>query len=46
MFTKRKHNRGRIISNSKIWVFGGVDNTTGECFMVQVAKRNADTLLE
>ena len=27
------------------WVFGGVERVTGECFMVEVARRDAATLI-
>ena len=38
-----KYNRGR--KRDGVWVFGGVDRETDECFMVPVPDRKADTLL-
>ena len=31
-FGKRKYNRGRVVDGH--WVFGGMERTTGECFLV------------
>ncbi|KAL5488798.1 hypothetical protein EMCRGX_G017798 [Ephydatia muelleri] len=42
-FGKRKYNRGRQVEGH--WVFGGVERVTGECFMVEVARRDAATLI-
>ena len=38
-FGKIKYNRGRQVEGH--WVFGGVERVTGECFMVEVARRDA-----
>jgi ISXO2-like transposase domain len=38
-----KYNRGR--KRDGVWVFGGVDRETDECFMVPVPDRKADTLI-
>ena len=42
-FGKRKYHRGRQVEGH--WVFGGVERITGECFMVEVERRNAATLI-
>ncbi|CAF4670712.1 unnamed protein product [Rotaria socialis] len=42
-WTKRKYNRGRLVSNQ--WVFVGIDRDTRECFAVLVDQRDAATLL-
>lgn len=44
-FGKRKYmyNRGRYTEGH--WVFGGVQRITGEAFLVEVERRDADTLL-
>ena len=42
-FGKRKYNRGRQVEGH--WVFGGVERVTGECFMMEVARRDAATLI-
>lgn len=42
--SKRKYERGRLVSNQK-WFFGGVERETGNCFIVPVEMRNASTLL-
>ena len=42
-FWKRKFNRGRLVDGH--WVFGGIERTTGECFLVEVEHRDAATLL-
>ena len=42
-FGKRKFNRGRVVDGH--WVFGGMERTTGECFLVEVEHRDAATLL-
>ncbi|XP_046685377.1 uncharacterized protein LOC124371108 [Homalodisca vitripennis] len=43
-FGKRKYNRGRLIEGQ--WVFGGIDRTTHETFLVPVEKRDKETLLK
>uniref|UniRef100_A0A915CP57 ISXO2-like transposase domain-containing protein n=1 Tax=Ditylenchus dipsaci TaxID=166011 RepID=A0A915CP57_9BILA len=42
-FGKRNYNRGHYVQGS--WVFGGIYRLTGSVFMVQVEKRDRDTLL-
>lgn len=42
-FGKSKYNKGRFIKTQ--WVFGGIDITTRECFLVEVDQRDAATLL-
>ena len=42
-FVRRKHNVGRVVNTQ--WVFGGLDVDTGEGFLVDVERRDADTLL-
>ncbi|CAF3307908.1 unnamed protein product, partial [Rotaria sp. Silwood2] len=42
-FGKRKYNRGRLVKTQ--WVFGGIDIITKQCFLVEVEKRDAATLL-
>lgn len=39
----RKYNRGRIIEGQ--WIFGGIDRTTKNLFLVPVEKRDAETLI-
>ena len=41
VFTRRKYNRGRMVMEQ--WVFGGIDTTTKQGFLVPVDQRNADT---
>ena len=43
VFTRRKYNHGRMVREP--WVFGGIDTTTKEGFMVPVDRRDANTLL-
>ena len=43
-FGKRKYQRGRMITSQQ-WVFGDIDLTTRQCFLVPVAHRNANTLI-
>ncbi|XP_039277164.1 uncharacterized protein LOC120355641 [Nilaparvata lugens] len=42
-FGKRKYNRGRAVEGQ--WVFGGIDELSGEVFMVAVENRSSDTLI-
>ena len=42
-FGKRKYNHGRYQDGH--WVFGGVEQGTGDCFMVEVPNQTAATLL-
>ena len=42
-FGKRKYNRGRVVDGH--WVFGGIERGSGKCFLVEVEKRDAATLL-
>ena len=42
-WTKRKYNRGRLVTNQ--WVSGRIDRDTRECFAVLVDQRDAATLL-
>ena len=42
-FGKRKYNRGRSVDG--VWVFGGIDRRTRECFLIPVKDRTADTLI-
>jgi len=42
-FGKRKYHRGHRVEGQ--WVFGGYERETGNCFMVPVENRTADTLL-
>ena len=41
-FGKRKYNHGRVVGGH--WVFGGIERGSGECFLVEVEKRDAATL--
>ena len=43
-FGKRKYHRGKRVDG--VWVFGGIDRETKECFFKCVADRSADTLVE
>ena len=43
VLTRWKYNRGRMVREQ--WVFGGIDTTTRQAFLVPVEQRNADTLL-
>lgn len=42
-FGKRKHHRGHRVEGQ--WVFGGYERETGNCFMIPVERRDAETLL-
>ena len=41
-FGRRKYNRGRWTEGH--WVFGGTERITGSSFLVEVDKRDAQTL--
>lgn len=43
----RKYNRGRLLHNETqhIWVFGGIDRETKNCFITRVKKRDRQTLV-
>jgi transposase-like protein len=41
----RKYDVGRVLVSQAIWVFGGISRNTKECFVVQVERRDAETLL-
>ena len=43
IFTRRKYNRGRLAREQ--WVFGDIDTTTKEGFMVTVVRLNTNTLI-
>ena len=43
VFSRRKYNRGRLTETK--WVFGGIQRGTKKCFLVEVERRDADTLL-
>ncbi|XP_022160096.1 uncharacterized protein LOC111026349 [Myzus persicae] len=43
-FGKRKYHRGHRVEGQ--WVFGGYERETGNCFMVPVENRTAETLLK
>jgi len=43
-FGKRKHHRGHRVEGQ--WVFGGYERETGNCFMIPVENRTANTLLK
>lgn len=43
-FGRRKHHRGHRVKRQ--WVFGGYEREKGNCFMVSVENRPADTLLK
>ena len=42
-FGKCKYNKGRRVED--IWVFGGIDRRTRECFLVPVEDRSCETLI-
>ena len=42
-FGKQKYNRGRVVKGH--WVFGGMERGGGDSFLVEVAQRDAATLL-
>lgn len=44
-FYRRKYNRGRVLSAQQDgWVFGGIQRSNGDCFMVRVGDRSKNTL--
>ncbi|RZF42179.1 hypothetical protein LSTR_LSTR004328 [Laodelphax striatellus] len=42
-FGQRKYNRGRVVEGQ--WVFGGVDEASGEVFMTIMENRTSETLI-
>ena len=42
-FGRRKYNRGRVVDGHR--VFGGMERGSGDCFMVEVPRRDAAVLL-
>ena len=42
-FGRRKYHRGRMVEGH--WVFGGTERITGNSFLVEVDRRDAQTLL-
>ncbi|KAL5484014.1 hypothetical protein EMCRGX_G020440 [Ephydatia muelleri] len=42
-FGRRKYNRGRVVDGHR--VFGGMERGSGDCFMVEVPRRDAAILL-
>ena len=42
-FGRRKYNRGRYVDGH--WVFGGTQRIIGDCFLVEVNRRDAATLM-
>ena len=42
-FGKWKFNRGWVVDGH--WVYGGIERTTGDCFLVEVEHKDAATLL-
>lgn len=42
-FGKRKYNRGRAVDGQ--WVFGGIERSSGKCFLVAVENRTRETLV-
>ena len=45
LFTKIKHSRGKQLKIKRIWVFGGVERGTRNCFFFVVKDRKKETLL-
>lgn len=43
LMTRRKYNVGRLIR--EVWVFGGIDCQTKQCFLIEVSDRSAQTLM-
>ena len=43
MFGRRKYHRGRMVEGH--WVFGETERITGNSFLIEVDKRDAQTLL-
>ena len=44
MYPLGKYYRGKHVKGQ--WVFGGVERDTGNCFLVPVEDRKADTLID
>jgi hypothetical protein len=42
----RKYHKGRFLKNERqqIWVFGGIEKDSNNCFITTVQKRDRDTL--
>lgn len=42
--SKNKNNVGRILPGQDIWIFGGIERSTGRIFMIRVEDRTTETL--
>ena len=43
--SRKKHDKGRAIPGSDVWIFGGIDRDTKDIFVQRVQKRDAKTLI-
>lgn len=43
--SRRKHNQGRVVPGTAVWIFGGIDRDTKEIFVQKVPRRDAPTLI-
>lgn len=43
--SRKKHDKGRAIPGSDVWIFGGIDRDTKDVFVQRVDRRNAKTLI-